>query len=223
MRIVAGTEGDWRTIRVVDADPGEREALVELGFGPDLVRRYPPGTRHVDRVVANLGQGLGEMVRQRMTGTAPGWAGALGDLLDRAGQARVPVAVVGSLALAVRGVDVRPGDIDVITTVEGADALGDSYRDVLVIPVADEPGFGIWGRAFTGGICVEWLGNPVRVQEGPWPLDAQQWTVASPFEEVSWEGRVLRVPPVELMRRIEVLRQRLDRVAAIDDYLGHRL
>ncbi len=185
--------GGWRTIRVVDADRGQRAALVELGFGPDLVRRYPSGTRHFDRAVANLRQWLDEMVRQRMTGTAPGWAGALGDLLDRAGQARVPLAVIGSLALAVRGVDVRPGDIDVITTVEGADALGDSYREVLVVPAA-------------------------RAQEGPWPLAAQKWTIASPFEEVSWESRVVRLPPVELQRRTEVRRQRLDRVAAIDDY-----
>src|SRR5258706_13794195 len=142
--------GGWRTIRVVDADRGQRAALVELGFGPDLVRRYPSGTRHFDRAVANLRQWLDEMVRQRMTGTAPGWAGALGDLLDRAGQARVPLAVAGSLALAVRGGDGRPGDIEVMTTAEGAVGLGGSYRVVLVVPVADHPGFGVWARPFTG-------------------------------------------------------------------------
>jgi hypothetical protein len=218
MRMVAGTEGGWRTIRVVDADRDQRAALMELGYGPDLVRRYPPGTRHFDRAVANTGQWLEEMVRQRMTRAEPGWAGALGDLLDRAGQAQVPVAVIGGVALAARGVDVGPGDVDVITTVEGAGVLGDCYRDVLVVPVAEQPGFGIWGRAFTGGIRVEWLGNPARVQEGPWPLAAQEWTIASPYEEIRWQGRILRVPPVELARRIEVHRQRLDRVAAIDDY-----
>lgn len=222
MRILTGMDSGWRTIRVVDADRDQRAALVELGFGPDLIRRYPPGTRHFDRAVANIRRWLDEMVSQRMTGTAPAWAGALGDLLDRAQQARVPLAVVGSLAQAVRGVDVRPGDIDVITTVDGAHALGDSYRDVLVVPVADDPGFGIWGRAFTGGIRVEWLGNPASAHDGPWPLAAQQWTVASPFEEVSWEGRLLRVPPLELQRHIELSRQRLDRVAAIDDYCTAR-
>lgn len=218
MRIVTGVEGAWCTIGVVDADPAQQAALEELGFGPDLIRRYPPGTQHFDRAAANLRHGLEEMVWQKMTGTAPGWAGALGDLLDRAGQAQVPLAVVGSVALAVRGVDVRPGDIDVITTVEGADTLGDSYRDVLVVPVADEPGFGLWGRAFTEGICVEWLGSPARAQEGSWPLDASQWSVAGPFEEVSWERRLLRVPPLEVQRQVEVRRQRPDRVAAIDEY-----
>jgi hypothetical protein len=54
MRILPGMEGGWRTIRVVDADRGQRAALVELGFGPDLVRRYPPGTRYFDRAVANV-------------------------------------------------------------------------------------------------------------------------------------------------------------------------
>jgi hypothetical protein len=84
--------------------------------------------------------------------------------------------------------------------------------------VADEPGFGIWGRAFTGGIRVEWLGSPARVQEGPWPLAAAEWSIASPFEEVSWENRLLRVPPLEVQRQVEVRRQRPDRVAAIDEY-----
>jgi hypothetical protein len=218
VRIVNSVEGSWRTIRVVDADPSQRAALAELGFGADLVRRYPPDTRYFDRAVANLGQWLDEMVGQRTTGTAPGWAGALGDLLDRAARAQVPVAVVGSVALAVRGVDVRPGDIDVITTVEGTDELADCYQDVLVVPVADEPGFGRWGRAFAGGICVEWLGTPAGASEGPWPLAAAQWSIASPFEEVCWEKRLLRVPPLEVQRQVEVLRQRPDRVAAIDEY-----
>jgi hypothetical protein len=74
------------------------------------------------------------------------------------------------------------------------------------------------GRAFSGGIRVEWLGNPVRAQEGGWPLAAQAWTVASPVAEIRWQGRVVRVPPVGLCRKIEAGRQRLDRVAAIDGY-----
>jgi hypothetical protein len=177
---------------------------------------------YVEQAVANLRQGLDEMVRQRIDKTPAAWAAALRDLLSRAGQAPVQIAVVGSVALAVRGVDVRPGDIDVLTTMEGADALGEAYRDVLVVPVATEPGFGRWGRAFTGGIRVEWLGTTASVQEGPWPLNAAEWSIASPFDEIWWENRSLRVPPLELQRRVEVQRQRLDRVAAIDAFTRGR-
>jgi len=229
VRIVTGVEGNWRILRILDADPGQQTALAKLGFGADLVQRYPPGTRYFDRAVANLRQDLDEMVGQSITtGAPPGWAGALEDLLRRAGQARVPVAVVGSTALAVRGVNVRPGDIDVITTTEGADALADAYQETLVMPVATVPGFGRWSRAFTRGFRVEWLGNPARVHEGPWPLAASAWSIASPFEEIGWENRTLRVPPLEVQRRVEAHRGRPDRVAAIDKYRaataedGHR-
>ena len=223
MRIVTGAEGNWRILRILDADPGQQKALAELGFGADLVRRYPPGTRYFDRAVANLRQNLDEIVRQRIAGTPPGWAGPLEDLLRRAGQARVPVAVVGSAALAARGVDVRPGDIDVITTMDGVDALADSYQESLVMPVATVPGFGKWSRAFSGGIRVEWLGNPARPLESPWPLAASAWSIASPFEEIRWENRILCVPPLEVQRRAEVHRGRPDRAAAIDEYLQSRV
>jgi hypothetical protein len=223
MRIVTGAEGSWRILRILDADPGQRKALAELGFGADLVRRYPPGTRYFDLAIANLRQNLDEIVRQRIAGTPPGWAGPLEDLLRRAGPARVPVAVVGSAALAARGVDVRPGDIDVITTMDGVDALADSYQESLVMPVATVPGFGKWSRAFSGGIRVEWLGNPARPRESPWPLAASAWSIASPFEEIRWENRFLRVPPLEVQRRAEVHRGRPDRAAAIDEYLQSRV
>lgn len=218
MRISTGVADGWQTIQITEADPDQRAALAELGHPADVVHRYPPGTRYVERSAANLRQGLDEMVRQRIDKTPAGWAAALRDLLSRAEQAGVEVAVVGSVALALRGVDVRPGDIDVLTTLEGTDALGEAYRDVLVVPVATEPGFGRWGRAFTGGIRVEWLGTPTRIQEGPWPLNAAEWSIASPFDEICWENRSVRVPPLKLQRRVEVQRQRLDRVAAIDEF-----
>lgn len=54
--------------------------------------------------------------------------------------------------------------------------------------------------------------------QGPWPLAGSAWSIASPFEEIGWNNRIVRVPPLEVQRQIEVHRQRLDRVAAIDDY-----
>jgi hypothetical protein len=222
MRILTGTDGGWRTIQISDADPDQRSALAELGFPPDEVHRYPPGTRYFDRAVVNLQQAVSTLIRQRTTHVPADWAQALADLLRRADQARVPLAVVGSAALALRGVGVHPGDVDVLTTEEGADALAESYRDTLIVPVATIDGFGRFGRAFTG-VRVEWLGEPVRAQDGPWPLAAAAWSVASPFDEVRWHGRLLRVPPLDVQRLIEIRRQRPERVTAIDEYRGTAL
>ncbi len=168
--------------------------------------------------MANLRQALGEMIPQKSAKGPAGWIVQFRDLLSRAEQARAPLAVVGSVAMAIRGVGVCPGDIDVLTTLEGADALAESYQDTLVVPLFTSPGFGRFGRAFAGGIRVEWLGNPARAQEGPWSLAAASWSIASPFEEISRESQLLRVPPLELQRAVEVQRQRPHRVAAIDDF-----
>jgi hypothetical protein len=150
--ISTGIEDGWRTIGVSDASPGQRAALEELGFPPDRVQRYPPGTRYFDRAVVNLRQAVDEIVTQESARTPAGWLVQFRDLLSRAESARVPLAVVGGAALAIRGIDVCPGDIDVLTTLEGADALAESYQDALVVPLFTSPGFGRFGRAFTGGI-----------------------------------------------------------------------
>lgn len=62
----------------------------------------------------------------------------------------------GSAALAVRGIEIMPGDIDV--NVDDASLAGELLDDVLVTPVEELDG---WvarrvGRAFCGAI-VEWL------------------------------------------------------------------
>jgi hypothetical protein len=218
VRISAGSDDGWRTIRISGADPARRAALDRLGFPPDTLHRYPPGTRYFDRAVANLRRAAEEMARHDIAATPASWSPPFRDLLGRAERARVPLAVIGGVALAIRGVDVHPGDIDVLTTPEGADALAESYRDVLIVPLATAPGFGRFGRAFTDGIRVEWLGNPARIQQGPWPLAAAAWSIASPFEEIRWEDHLLRVPPLEVQRRVEIHRQRPARAAAIDHY-----
>jgi hypothetical protein len=96
------------------------------------------GTRQVryfDRAVGNLRQAVDEIVTQESARTPAGWLVQFRDLLSRAESARVPLAVVGGAALAIRGIDVCPGDIDVLTTLEGADALAESYQDELVVPL----------------------------------------------------------------------------------------
>jgi hypothetical protein len=68
-------------------------------------------------------------------------------------------------------------------------------RARMAVPLVTTPGFGRFGRTFSDGILVEWLGNPAWTREGSWPLAAAEWSVASPFEEICWENRLLRVPP----------------------------
>ena len=89
--------------------------------------------------------------------------------------------VDGSAALAVRGVDVGPGDVDLVTDDDDAVRLGAAMVDHLIEPVCDVDWISRrWGRA--------WLGCRVP------PLDLANAVNAR-------RGRVERVAAIERYRR----------------------
>jgi enamine deaminase RidA (YjgF/YER057c/UK114 family) len=121
-----------------------------------------------------------------------------GDLAAQAGQ------VFTNLGRALSAAGARPDQVAKITIY----AVG--YRPEF-LPVIERARLALFGGH-----------KPARVQEGSWPLNATEWSVASPFDEIRWENWSLRVPPLELQRRVEIQRQRLDRVAAIDAFTRGR-
>src|SRR5207244_3301736 len=87
------------------------------------------------------------------------WGEALELLLRRLDGANVDWWLTGSAAVAVRGVDVAPRDLDLVTDDEGAHVLAELLEDALVEPLQPVDWFcRWWGRAFLGA-RVEWVGG----------------------------------------------------------------
>lgn len=73
-----------------------------------------------------------------------------------------PWAVAASANLALRGAEVVPGDVDVVTTAEGAYAIGERLAAYSVQPVAwgeTERLASHFGRFEVGGVRVEVIGD----------------------------------------------------------------
>jgi hypothetical protein len=109
------------------------------------------------------------MLRQTAAGLVP-WEEALLIFLDRVD--RVDWWLAGSGALAVRGIDISPRDLDVITDAAGAQRLGELLADALVEPVCASEGWIArwWGRAFLGA-RVEWVAEVASSVDDPDPVD----------------------------------------------------
>ena len=108
------------------------EAAGALGFARDgdaFVRTFPEDARWLDAAWENFPRHIGSMLHQTASGVAP-WDEALTALLDRA--AGVDWWLTGSAALAVRGVEVSPRDLDLVTDAAGAQRLGELLADALV-------------------------------------------------------------------------------------------
>ena len=200
---------------LTSVEPELRDAANALGFlrnGDAFIRTFPEDARWLDAAWRNFVRHAGEMLRQTASGVAP-WDEALLSLLERVDG--VDWWLAGSGALAVRGVEVSPRDLDVITDAAGAQRLGELLVDALVEPVFVSDGWVArwWGRAFLGA-RVEWVAEVASSVDEPDPVDFGPLAAAS-LERVRWHGHDLRVPPLELQLAVAERRGLEERVEAI--------
>lgn len=205
---------------VSDIQPDAREKLDGLDWlipgvqprGEEFTVTYPPSTPHVNTGFENLSRSAASMWRQYTGAERADWEGALRRFLSIADGTGIEYAVIGGVALAIRGVTAAAAtpDVDIITTPDGARELNNLLRDWLTSPAVDLPMFGWFGRAFIGA-RVEWLGNDTH--DNAWRFDY-------PWEEYEWEDRTLLVPSLELYLKIEQSRGRTDRAQGIQAALG---
>lgn len=199
-------------------DPVFRLALKELFFEEEngrYIRRFPAGTIS-DGIFRRFESQLDPLLRQTARLEPAPWQGALREAALRLQGARVSWWLTGSGALAVRGIDVVPRDLDLVVSEEGAAAAAAAFEDVLIEPaVAVEDWFcRWWGRAWIGA-RVEWIGGVTAAADEPIPTDFGPFAAAS-LHRVRWNDLTILVPPLELQRSVSERRGLTDRVRLID-------
>jgi hypothetical protein len=184
-------------------------------------RGYPAGTPGLDICWRNFASCAEPMLRQAARLEPVPWRETMHELCRRTSGREPDWWVAGSTALAVRGVAIEPGDIDLVCSDDGARSLGLIFTDALIEPVVCDPSSQLssyWGRAFLTA-RLEWIGAPGPGVDSPSPADFGP-IAASRLETVAWEGWQLRVPPLDLQRAVSQRRGLTTRVALIDAMLS---
>ena len=218
MRFERNDTGQGCEFRIVDL-PGELVgAARKTAFTPGdghWSRSFPAGTPHLDRAWANFQRLIEPCLRQAAGLDPVPWRQALTEVCRRLEGTGVDWWLTGSAALAVRGIPVTPGDLDLVVSDEGAHQLGDLLLDCLIEPVAPAGWFcRWWGRAVLGA-RVEWVGGVGPSADQPEPTDFGL-VAAARLERVRWREHEIRVPPLELQRAVSVRRGLTERVRLID-------
>ena len=206
---------------VIDApDDRARDLLPKMGYLPDgdaggrCVTRWFPPAAGAARYLARFNAAIGPMLRQTAgLETAP-WEDALLAFLRRVEGTGLDWWLYGSAALAVRGLAVAPGDVDV--RVHDAFALGRVLDDWLVTPVERMRGWvaAEHGRAFRGAV-VEWIARPDPALDDPAAPHEQGALIAPEIEVAHWRGHAVRVPPLSASLRSCEQRGLHDRAALV--------
>jgi hypothetical protein len=222
MKTLCRTEGDKTSFIMADLDARYHEAARALYYQPvagGFAKTYPADTSHLERIYRHFEGHAQEMVLQ-MAGEQPApWDDPLAAYLERIEGQGVDWWLAGSAALAVRGIEVAPHDLDLIVDGATAHRLADLLLDDLVEPLQPSVGWiADWfGRAFLHA-RLEWVGD-VHDDAAARPGDFGP-TAARRLEVVVWRGREIRVPPLDLQLRVSERRGLTERVAAIRRYLG---
>lgn len=125
--------------------------------------------------------------------------------------------LIGSASLAVRGMDVRPGGVDVAMDEASADRLPTHVESGVMRPIVDAGDWPVatrWGRLFH--TCIVEVVGGMHDQNFPRPWDSAS---RADLETVEWEGLTIRVPSLQRMLLQARVMFRNDHVRAI---LGHR-
>jgi hypothetical protein len=215
---IRGVEGDCL---VVETDePALKLALDDLFFEPSNgrhVRRFPTGS--VSHGIFRRFQfHVDQLLRQTARLEPVPWQSALKETARRLDGADLEWWLTGSAALAVRGIDVAPRDLDLVVSGENPAAVAAAFDDALIEPTIPTEGwFCAWfGRAWVDA-RVEWVGGVTAVADEPLPTDFGP-TAAESLDAVRWEGLALFVPPLQLQRDVCARRGLTDRVRLIDSY-----
>ena len=218
MKTIRRNEGSQTHFIITELDPLYHTAALELEFhqvADGFARTFPTNSPHLDRAYQNFARYAEAMILQTARVQPSPWEQALLAFLEKIQGQNLDWWRVGSAALAVRGIDVSPRDIDLSLADADSHKLADLLLDYLIEPVqATEDWFCNWfGRAFLH-MRLEWVGGVDERADDPEISDFGP-AAASRRESIDWHGYQLSVPPLELQRKASELRGLTERVEKI--------
>lgn len=221
MRTLLFSDGESVRFVLSDVDPGLQHSVEAFEFTASeggYERRFDPA-EGIEAIFARFSASIEQMLRQHAGLEPTPWP----DALRRFGQTveGVDWCLVGSTALAVRGIDITPGDIDIVVASDDYARVVQLLDDQLVEPPSENGDGWVarwFCRAFLGtrvefiADVHDWVDSPVSSDFGP--------TAWARREVVRWEGIELSVPPIDLQLAVTKRRQLTDRVRKIEEFIA---
>ena len=194
----------------------------------ELLTRCPEGFERrtawsddTEAIYARFSAAITRMLRQHAALEPMPWQRVLHRLATCLGD-DVDWCLVGSGALAVRGIEVEPRDIDAVVAERDVERVASRLRDHLVEGITEtDDWIARWFcRAFLDGRveCIagipEWVDTPAPSDFGP--------TAWSRRERIDWRGLDLAVPPLDLQLAVSRRRGMTERAKRIEAALSER-
>jgi hypothetical protein len=216
--------GDRAQFLVQTDEPAYRRVLADLAFEEQddaFVRSFPAEVPGLHESYVRFKLTLDDVLAQAAGRRLPPWDDALDAVALRLRAARTSWFLAGSAALAVRGIDIVPRDLDLV--VADAARAAEALADVQIEPVSvNRPGSWIarwFGRGFLHA-RVEWIAGvdpEIDVYGSPNEYGPR---ATARLETVRWQDHELVLTPLAVQLAVTEQRGLAARAEAIRDFLG---
>ncbi|KAA3664609.1 MAG: hypothetical protein DWQ04_04860 [Chloroflexi bacterium] len=146
------------------------------------------------------------------------WESALLDFAKAVEDSDINWWLTGSCAVCIRGIPLRPHDVDIMVDSNDVERISDIFSDYLIEPIIDTGG---WVTKDFGVIFkharIDIASDPQSSLDDPEPLDCGPFAKAN-LEQVVWQGFNIQVPSLQLSLNANRRRGRTERVKAIKEY-----
>jgi hypothetical protein len=223
MKTICKTEGEITFFIISDLEPVYHDAIRCLYYSPveeGFAKSYPSNTPNLNRIYRNFEQYAKEMILQTAEVHSVPWDKSLLAFLQIIENEEINWWLAGSSALAIRGIDIIPHDLDLIVDKASAIKLGELLLDYLIEPVLPSHGWiADWfGRAFLYA-RLEWVGD-VNDSVDSTNVTDFGLVAGSRLEVINWHDKKIQVPPLELQLKVTERRGLTERAEKIRRFMN---
>ncbi len=208
--------------RVYDFDSKYEKVLKMCYYEPDsssYIKTFPRDTKNIKQIQSYYSSNFKEMFDQLGYFKPIPWEKALLEFFDKIEGQQINWWLTGSCAACIRGIPLSPHDIDIMVDSADINKVNEIFKDYIIEPILDTNG---WLTKEFGVIFlharIDIASDPQTCLDDPEPIDCGPYARAN-LEEVRWRGHLIKVPPVNLQLNANKRRERLDRVALIEEYM----
>lgn len=187
--------------------------------GDVLYKTFSKETANIEIISKNFQSNFERVVLQRSGKEKANWQSSLKIVCEKLKNKDVNWYVSGSCALALRGIEVQPKDLNLIFDLKDLEVVKELFKTETVLPIihCDD-----WVLEEIGALYIE---SSVDVAFGlkdilnePEPLDSSPYSMNN-LEDIEWNGYTIKIPPVHTSLNINKRRKRLERVKLIEEYM----
>lgn len=226
MKVSFDDAGENINFRIYDYDQ-KYEKLFQMCFYEPVkngyIKTYPKTAKYIDKIMSRYEKYAKEMFDQLGYFSDVPWEKGLEDFCSYMQKANIDWWLTGSCAACIRGIKLQPHDIDIMVDSRDIPVLTEILQGILIEPIVDTNGWLTKDFGVVFNHCrIDIASDPSKILDDPEPVDCGPYAKKH-LEEVMWNKFRIKIPPVELQITVNRKRKRMDRVRAMEEYLGRQI